>query len=95
MTKEKIRIAIGSYCGWTKIQQNPRTGVWFAAPPKKRKPQWDVLLPDYCNSLDAMAEAEKCLTDAQFMEYTKGMPPCAYPSYRADRFLLAIKPKRQ
>jgi hypothetical protein len=58
MTPDEIRIAIAEACGWWDIGSD----VWGRRPPSSdRQP-----LPDYLNDLNAMHEAEKVLTDAQW-----------------------------
>lgn len=64
MTPEKQRIAIAEACGWkpitdTKIHHEIRRACWLS-PGNNMLP-----LPDYLNSLDAMHEAEKSLTEKQ------------------------------
>ena len=58
MTDEQINAAIAETCGWTNVSARHRSG---------RCPGADELyvghefLPDYCNDLNAMHEAEKVL----------------------------------
>ena len=51
MTDEQINIAIAEACGWKKLSEY--NGAWG------RDLQRTYLLPDYCNDLNAMHEAEK------------------------------------
>jgi hypothetical protein len=53
MSKEQINIAIAQACGWKKLSEY--NGAWG------RDLQRTYLLPDYCNDLNAMHEAEKVL----------------------------------
>ena len=53
MTDEQINIAIAEACGWKKLSEY--NGAWG------RDLQRTYLLPDYCNDLNAMHEAEKVL----------------------------------
>lgn len=100
MTPEQQRIAIAEICGWKEIRQHPKTRVWFAIPPPDRKPQHDVLLPDYLFDLNAMHEAEMWLREtypAKFAKYLFQLrkiahpePECATVAQRAETWLKAI-----
>lgn len=57
MSPEAQRIAIATACGY---HRNPATGMWDNGNP--RLSRLTFRLPDYLNSLDAMAEAENQLT---------------------------------
>jgi hypothetical protein len=64
MTEEQINIAIAESCGWWDCKM-------VSDDPMGRPKGVDNMflhLPDYCNDLNAMAEAEKCLrgTDEQY-----------------------------
>jgi hypothetical protein len=65
MTKEQINIAIAEACGWEvkvkKYLAKPPNGEW----------QYRDKIPNYCNDLNAMHEAEKVLTDVQSTFYWK------------------------
>lgn len=68
MTPEQQRIAISEACGWTEIE--PCTccdGVsrGYTPTPGAHKKH----LPDYCNDLNAMHDAEKVLTPEQLVDY--------------------------
>lgn len=67
MTDEQINRTIAEACGWTEIQDS---GVWhhhklWGYPPLKPGQGGNSFhyLPDYCNDLNAMAQAEKTLTN--------------------------------
>ena len=70
MNPDKQRIVIAEACGWK--WWNPQDGFPF---------EWETpdgfkgyaYPPDYLNSLDAMHEAEKTLTDKQKMDYAEFM----------------------
>jgi len=65
MKPEQQRIAIAKACGWTAEQDS--NGYWRAAKQKdaavelwlSERTVWSVGIPDYCNDLNAMHEAEK------------------------------------
>lgn len=57
MTNEQINIAIAEACGWEEESFGPS---WYESSSK---------MPNYCNDLNAMREAEKVLTTAQHMDY--------------------------
>jgi hypothetical protein len=63
MTNEKINIAIAEVCGW-KYEKNethaPDGSFWWSKEPE---------IPDYCNDLNAMHEAEKILSDESHADY--------------------------
>lgn len=70
MTPESQRIAIAEACGW-KLQDDE----WIR--PENHDVEgfrdedgcWHDVPPDYLNSLDAMHEAEKVLSDVQAWDY--------------------------
>lgn len=57
MTDQEINIAIAKALGWTNF--TPDTIQYTA---RRADGKWD-LIPDYCNDLNAMHEAEKTLGD--------------------------------
>tara|TARA_R110000868_G_scaffold160977_3_gene390824 strand:- start:293 stop:670 length:378 start_codon:yes stop_codon:yes gene_type:complete len=82
MTLEAQRIAIAEACGWTEcILYNVWTGCILynvesgkeprGHPPKQQScyQGYTELIPDYLSDLNAMHEAEKGLTDAQYFIY--------------------------
>jgi hypothetical protein len=65
MTNEQINIAIAEACGWREVYLNQNSMPWgfnigF---------NYSQRIPNYCNDLNAMHEAEKTLTDDQFEQY--------------------------
>lgn len=70
MTPEEINIAIAKACGWTNFRPTvPKRGSLiprFTADPPYRGDR--KIIPDYCNSLDAMHEAEKNLCNIVDMQ---------------------------
>jgi hypothetical protein len=71
MNDEQMRIAIAKACGWRPYKPITHNG-WplLMTPPKKpNKEGWLEPIPDYLNDLNAMAEAEKMLTEEQFSKY--------------------------
>jgi len=67
MTNEQINIAIAKACGWQvnkhKYLAKPPNGDW----------QYKDELPDYCNCLNAMHEAEKVLTTKQKQRFATAL----------------------
>jgi hypothetical protein len=57
MTNEQINIAIAEACGWKEEEFGPS---WYQSYTK---------MPDYCNDLNAMHEAEKVLNERQRQTY--------------------------
>jgi len=78
VSPEKQRIAIAEACGWTNITTCPETGLC----PVGYKPQGKDLgkwgIPDYLNDLNAMHEAEKVLSDGQWLIYVGNLTQGAY-----------------
>ena len=76
MSDEQINIAIAEACGWTWIEED-YTYYGFTCeipmkrkrwtPPNGGKPTLDI--PDYCNDLNAMHEAEKVLLSGYWLRY--------------------------
>jgi hypothetical protein len=63
MTDEEINIAIAEACGWKYANNEthaPDGSFWWSKEPE---------IPDYCNDLNAMHEAEKMLTKEQLYNY--------------------------
>lgn len=64
VTSKQINAAIAEACGWTHISVVHSSG---------RAPNVDYLgrefIPNYCNSLEAMNQAEKCLPEKCKPEY--------------------------
>jgi hypothetical protein len=72
MTNEQINIAIAEACGWRIAERvspeakEDATACWI----RPNGDEWqEESLPDYCNDLNAMHEAEKVLNDEQWPEY--------------------------
>ena len=65
MTNHKINVAIAETCGWTEFHTEDFTEmgvpcfVQMALPPRFIHIENSMPLPDYCNDLNAMHEAEK------------------------------------
>ena len=75
MTDEQINAAIAEACGWTNVSARHRSG---------RCPGADDLyvghefLPNYCNDLNAMHEAERVLSKEQIENYCDLLWPKGY-----------------
>lgn len=76
MTDEQINIAIAEACGWTEIQEGDPWGTLIGKPNRRiHRDPWhgteDLFeIPDYCNDLNAMHEAEKTLNQHQSRVYS-------------------------
>jgi hypothetical protein len=58
MTNEQINVAIAEACGWTEIEQYTQAiDGWYGYEPNGDHSQ----IPNYCNDLNAMHEAEETL----------------------------------
>jgi hypothetical protein len=69
MKPKEQRIAIAKACGWEKKYSSMYDKkCWYNELGTKVAPTQDQL-PDYLNNLNAMHEAEKTLSDDQFMDY--------------------------
>jgi hypothetical protein len=67
MTSEQINIAIAEACGWTEIEQYTQAiDGWYGYEPENGL---HSQVPNYCNDLNAMHEAEKVLNDEQWLQY--------------------------
>lgn len=69
MSDEQINAAIAEICGWTEVKLairgaggGTRTPTLYGKPPGKK---YMADCPDYCSDLNAIAEAEKHLTEDQ------------------------------
>jgi hypothetical protein len=63
MTNEEINIAIAEACGWKYANNEthaPDGSFWWSKEPE---------IPDYCNDLNAMHEAEKVFDTALYCRY--------------------------
>jgi hypothetical protein len=67
MTNEQINIAIAEVCGWTSIRYNSIHGKWMGTQPQEDRDAYH--LPDYCNDLNAMHEAENHLPSDKKEDY--------------------------
>jgi hypothetical protein len=68
MTKEQINIAIAKACGYKNVTIGVTEGTIRVVVGYKRH-TFDEEIPDYCNDLNAMHEAEKMLTKEQLYNY--------------------------
>lgn len=121
MTKEELeklspdekRVKIAEACGWkSELVPTPNPygefqHTWWTSPEGKRP----EILPDYLNSLDAMAAVEKTLSDEQCDRYLEHLTEtsggdaengkssfCGYVAtaeQRSDAFLLTIPTARE
>jgi hypothetical protein len=104
MTNEQINIAIAEACGWKEIQSS-HAPVEFGRRPHgwKRTEHGnrtlETQIPDYCNDLNAMHEAEKVLTRDQIEVFCEQLLPKHHgiwwgihttASQRAEAFLRTI-----
>lgn len=61
MNNKQINIRIAEACGWTFINQVDKR--LHGLPPDGKKDRYTSPLPDYCNDLNAMHEAEKWISE--------------------------------
>jgi hypothetical protein len=71
MTNEQINIAIAEACGWTDIDR----GRGFRPVAKEFNDESKSFIPDYCNDLNAMHEAEEVLTRDQIEVFCEQLLP--------------------
>ena len=74
MTQEKQRKAIAKACGWTEIQLSeyaPFGNPYLVGRSPNRVAENLQNIPDFCNDLNAMHEAEKVLYADQLVDYVK------------------------
>jgi len=101
MTDDQINAAIAEACGWTNVHPANRSGKATGTDYTSNYEH----IPDYCNDLNAMHEAEKVLTKEQVREYQtymydmaceidntcgRWMPYGATAAYRAEAFLRTL-----
>jgi hypothetical protein len=69
MTNEQINIAIAEACGWEKeFNEDYINPEFHWIPPYDKYDYADI--PNYCNDLNAMHEAESSLNSNQVQDYT-------------------------
>ncbi len=61
MTEEQINAAIAEACGWTEIGECENGGFRLRGFPSDRFEAHRKPIPNYCNDLNAMHEAEKVI----------------------------------
>lgn len=77
MTDHKINVAIAEACGWTEFHTEDFTEmgvpcfVQMALPPGFIHIENSMPLPNYCNDLNAMHEAEDFLRGNEFLRYAE------------------------
>lgn len=65
MTNEQINRAIAEACGWKYVSDDPDYCDYWLSPKGDKIAATLIRYPNYCNDLNAMAEAEKVLTEHQ------------------------------
>jgi hypothetical protein len=83
MNNEQINIAIAEACGWRIAERvspeakEDATACWI----RPNGDEWqEESLPDYCNDLNAMHEAEKTLNYIRAAEYARILTSIAWQS---------------
>lgn len=69
LTNEQKRVKIAEACGWRTCPDMGRLFAKWKQNKTGKLADCDEHLPDYLNDLNAMAEAEKTLTDDQHKEF--------------------------
>jgi hypothetical protein len=70
MTKDQINKTIATVCGWTLFCTKTVDGkVVHYGHPKHLNNGYEIPIPDYCNDLNAMHEAEKSLNFDEVYNY--------------------------
>jgi hypothetical protein len=72
MTNEQINIAIAEACGWTDCSNIDGTLCGLPIGVTSLKGRYDII-PDYCNDLNAMHEAENILDYDNLREMEKNI----------------------
>ena len=81
MTDEQINVAIAEACGWTDISQYTQAvDGWYGYEPENGP---HSQIPNFCNDLNAMHEAEKILCATQMHHYGQWLQNIYGPIYRA------------
>jgi len=96
MTDDQIDERIAEACGWTEVGECENGGFRLRGFPPNRYEAHRKPIPNYCNDLNAMHEAEKALTVEQWHDYVNFMPSrweCAVHAtarQRAEAFLRTL-----
>jgi len=69
MTNKRINIAIAKACGWKHYHEDLWVDPDFSGDPDGFSELQCGDLPNYCNDLNAMHEAEKILSDESHADY--------------------------
>ena len=70
MTDQEINIKIAEDCGWKREDvENNELLIWSKEAPNNIHFRYASELPNYCNDLNAMREAEQALTGPQQLAY--------------------------
>jgi hypothetical protein len=72
MTDEQINVAIAEACGWTQIEQHPPDDTLYGQHPSctdEVNKYYEYPIPNYCNDLNAMHEAEEMITGVIWRDY--------------------------
>lgn len=86
MSPEAQRIAIATACGWTPYPADNvgaaarlfNGDVWYRHA-ESSTVATPAMLPDYCNDLNAMNEAEKSLTPDQWLQWERVVASMSLP----------------
>ena len=84
MTNEEINKIIAEYCGWKReFNGDDEDPEWYWIPPNN--PDGNGIPPDYCNDLNAMAEAEELLSNEQLQTYFYVLRPVVESTAKPGR----------
>jgi hypothetical protein len=80
MTNEQINIAIAEACGWREVQISRAPNEFGRRPYGWKSTEhgnrtMETQIPDYCNDLNAMHEAEEVLTRDQIEVFCEQLLP--------------------
>ncbi len=95
MTDEEINAVIAEFCGWTEVKLairgaggGTRIPTPYGKPPGKK---YMADCPDYCSDLNAIAEAEKHLTE----EELDAMTPRIWAAVMNQKYVWQVTAKQR
>ena len=93
MTDQQINQRIAEACGWKEVRVNGNAGIYKGF---NNGAELRPDIPDYCNDLNAMHEAEKVLDEEQWHDYVEHVGGTweqamhATARHRAEAFLRTL-----
>ena len=86
MKPERMRIKIAEACGWRNIHEGKSAETWGEFPPTRGFSE----VPNYTESLDAMAEARKTLSGGAWNDYEWALRKVIARSMRESAYTVTV-----